>query len=216
MNTLNHWHKDRINNAAPSLKEGITFFAKANFILLIFLFLFISRMDYKSLGGDELTISFLIIVSAELFIITLSIFTWRSPRKKVTKQKPFSKNEMLGMLIAIIILFAFSSLFVVAGLPIPTTLIMLILITNFMFALYSLLFHNVAILIYESNVHASSGSIISYVFKYIAIAFSGLNYFVQTTLRNTPLLVNKLFAVVFVILLLWENSLVLFYFDNYY
>ncbi len=70
-----------------------------------------------------------------------------------------------------------------------------------MAAAYSVLFHPFALRIYEANVFQERETILDYVFKYIAIYFSGINYYVQLTLLKLPLLLNKLLAIVFVLLL---------------
>lgn len=51
------------------------------------------------------------------------------------------------------------------------------------------------------NVFREKESINDYTFKYIAILFSSLNYYVQVALKGIPLILNKLFAIIFAIVL---------------
>ncbi|BAC14768.1 hypothetical protein [Oceanobacillus iheyensis HTE831] len=116
-------------------------------------------------------------------------------------------------MITFIILSLFSLIFIGLSIPYPSTIVMLVLITNFMVALYSIVFHPVAIAIYEANVFGKKTSLLDYIFKYIAIFFSGINYYVQKILLKLPLILNKLIAIVFVLVLLWQASLILGIFD---
>lgn len=86
--------------------------------------------------------------------------------------------------------------------------------TNFMVSLYSIVFHPVALAIYEANVFQEKTTMLDYIFKYIAIFFSGINYYVQMILLNLPLLLNKLIAIVFVLFLLWQGFGVIAIFDR--
>ncbi|SIT05255.1 hypothetical protein [Virgibacillus pantothenticus] len=90
------------------------------------------------------------------------------------------------LLITLIFLSLFSFIFI-GGLPYPTTLIMLMGVTNGMVVFYSLIFHPIAVGLYNANVYPTSDSITGYIFKYVAIFSSGLNYHARMTLGRMPL-----------------------------
>ncbi|WP_077358556.1 hypothetical protein [Virgibacillus halodenitrificans] len=194
------------------LKKGITFFLKSNIILLILMLLLLTNtFSWKE---DRIGLIVMMLASAELYILLLSILTIIIPREKNKKKiERFSKSEWIGLLLVIIFISIFSLGFTGAELPFPSTIIMLILVMNSMIVFFSLVFHKFSIVLYEANVYPENDSITNYFFKYIAIVFSGLNYYVQSILDRMPLLINKLLAIVFLLLLIWENMLLLFYFE---
>ncbi|MEC2158223.1 hypothetical protein [Virgibacillus halodenitrificans] len=194
------------------LKKGITFFLKSNIILLILMLLLLTNtFSWKE---DRIGLIVMMLASAELYILLLSILTIIIPRGKNKKKiERFSKSEWIGLLLVIIFISIFSLGFTGAELPFPSTIIMLILVMNSMIVFFSLVFHKFSIVLYEANVYPENDSITNYFFKYIAIVFSGLNYYVQSILDRMPLLINKLLAIVFLLLLIWENMLLLFYFE---
>ncbi|WHX26441.1 hypothetical protein QNH47_00895 [Virgibacillus halodenitrificans] len=194
------------------LKKGITFFLKSNIILLILMLLLLTNtFSWKE---DRIGLIVMMLASAELYILLLSILTIIIPRETNKKKiERFSKSEWIGLLLVIIFISIFSLVFTGAELPFPSTIIMLILVMNSMIAFFSLVFHKLSIILYEANVYPENDSITNYIFKYIAIVFSGLNYYVQSILDRMPLLINKLLAIVFLLLLIWENMLLLFYFE---
>ncbi|MYL57871.1 hypothetical protein GLW20_10160 [Virgibacillus halodenitrificans] len=194
------------------LKKGIMLFLKSNLTLLILMLLLLTNtFSWKE---DRIGLIVMMLTSAELYILLLSILTVIKPietnKKKIGR---FSKPELIGLLLVIIFISIFSLVFTGAELPFPSTIIMLILVMNSMIAFFSLVFHKFSIILYEANVYPENDSITNYIFKYIAIVFSGLNYYVQSILDRMPLLINKLLAIVFLLLLIWENMLLLFYFE---
>ncbi|MYL46463.1 hypothetical protein GLV94_12500 [Virgibacillus halodenitrificans] len=194
------------------LKKGIMLFLKSNLTLLILMLLLLTNtFSWKE---DRIGLIVMMLTSAELYILLLSILTVIKPietnKKKIGR---FSKPELIGLLLVIIFISIFSLVFTGAELPFPSTIIMLILVMNSMIAFFSLVFHKFSNILYEANVYPENDSITNYIFKYIAIVFSGLNYYVQSILDRMPLLINKLLAIVFLLLLIWENMLLLFYFE---
>ncbi|WP_343271357.1 hypothetical protein [Lentibacillus songyuanensis] len=115
--------------------------------------------------------------------------------------KKIFKNEWCGMLIALLATSLLSLFMLPAGIPFPSTIIFVVLAINFFAAVYSIIFHKVAIGIYEQNVFEEKDGIMDYTFKYIAVLFSGFNYRVQVTLQKLPLIFNKPIAVIFVLIL---------------
>lgn len=194
-----------------SLKSGFLTFIKSNLLLVLVFLVFIVNMD-------ELRYVFIIIflLVAESFIVVLSFVACfkKKIRKKVKVKEKKNKTEWLGFGITIILLSLFSLIFLGANIPYPSTLIFLMLMTNFMVSLYSIVFHPVALAIYEANVFQEKTTMLDYIFKYIAIFFSGINYYVQMILLNLPLLLNKLIAIVFVLFLLWQGFGVIAIFDR--
>lgn len=142
-------------------------------------------------------------VFSEVFILLLSfVACMRSKRQKVKSDYRGQRlKEWSGAWIALVFSSLFSLIFLGANIPFPSTLLFFLLTTNGMAAAYSVLFHPFALRIYEANVFQERETILDYVFKYIAIYFSGINYYVQLTLLKLPLLLNKLLAIVFVLLL---------------
>lgn len=187
---------------------------QSHFILLLICIIF--SLGFREFSSLEIVGLLLVISPAELLIIPVSLLTWRkqaeSKKQKVFKF-PFSKNEWIGLGIATVSLSLFSLIFLGAGVPFPVTLVILTLMTNFMAALYSILFAPITINIHEANMYDDTGTIWSYIFKYIAIVFSGLTWFVHRTLFKMHFLVNKLFALLFVALLIWEAFMIMLYFD---
>ncbi len=200
--------KDDEMRKSFSLKKGFYFFIKANLLLICMVILFL--LNRSSWGGEGNFIVGIFIGFNELFLIPLSIVACFKPQTKDAKSKAdrrIAKNEWIGAGVAFIATSILSLVFL-AVIPYPSTLLYLILITNFMVAAFSVIFHNVAIGIYEANVYSEHKSVMDYTFKYIAVLFSGLNYCVQITLLNLPLIINKLVAVIFVLLLLWQSFMV--------
>ncbi|GGB38672.1 hypothetical protein F3157_10950 [Virgibacillus dakarensis] len=185
-----------------SIKNGLWFFLKTNIMLAVMITLFtINRPEWRSDGGDKVT-EFIFLF--ECLFILLSVFACLKPEKNIMKHRVYekkSKNEWIGMAIAIISTSLLSLFMLPAGIPFPSTVNFVILSINFLVAVYSIVFHKVAIALYELNVFKEKDSVADYTFKYIAILFSGLNYYVQITLQKLPLIFNKPIAIVFVIIL---------------
>ncbi|WP_269411258.1 hypothetical protein [Lentibacillus daqui] len=165
-------------------------------------------INKNSWPEDELTgVYVFLFVFAEPASILLSIISCFSPDKMAFPRKmkwSHSKEEWIGFGIAVVGLSLFSLIFLGAGVPWPSTIVFLMLMTNAMFALYSILFHPITIGLYRANVYDKKETIADYIFKYIAICFSGVNYYIQLTLLRLPLLINKLFAIVFALILIWQ------------
>lgn len=196
-----------------SLGRGIRFFLKANILLVLFILIFMVNKTEWKYDGRISVITFT--TFAEAFIILLCMIACIKPNrnnrsKGITRRQP---KEWLGALIAFVFLSLFSLIFLGANIPYPSTFIFFILATNFMVSLYSILFHPIALGIYESNVFQEKTTLFDYIFKYIAIFLSGINYYVQMILLRLPLLLNKLIAIVFVLFLVWQVFGVIAIFD---
>ncbi len=193
---------NRVHNKRFSLKTGLQFFMRTNTILLFMTLLFIvNKGTWRSVAVEKVSV---FIFTFECVIILFSILACINPNqglKQHRKRERICKNEWIGMFIAIVITSLLSLFMLPANLPFPSTVIFLILSTNLLVAFYSIAFHHVAIGIYELNVFKEKESVTDYTFKYIAILFSNLNYYVQIVLKGFPLIINKLFAIIFVIVL---------------
>ena len=190
-----------------SLGRGFRFFLKANILLVLFILVFMVNKTEWKYDGRISVITFT--TFAEAFIILLCMIACIKPNrnnrsKSISRKQP---KEWLGALIAFVFLSLFSLIFLGANIPYPSTLIFLMLISNGMFAAYSVLFHPIALRIYETNVFQEKTTLLDYIFKYVAIFFSGINYYVQITLLKLPLLLNKLIAIVFVLFLWWQAAI---------
>lgn len=87
------------------------------------------------------------------------------------------------------------------NIPIPSSYIALMMMTNTIFAFFSIFVQRLVIVLYEVNVFEEPKSISGYFFKYIAIVTSGVNYYVQNVLSRLPFILNKLGSVLFFVLL---------------
>ncbi len=185
-----------------SIKNGLWFLLKANIMLAILIALFtLNRTEWRSDGAGKVST---FIFMFECLFILLSIFACLKPEKGIVKQrtnKKISQKEWIGMVIAIISTSLLSLFMLPAGIPFPSTIILVVLAINFFAAIYSVVFHKVAIGIYELNVFKEKDGITDYTFKYIAIIFSGLNYNVQVNLQKLPLIFNKPITIIFVFIL---------------
>ncbi len=169
---------------------------------IILLFFNSSSWQYDGFVSVVMFITF-----AEVFIFILSLIACIKPKQEKRKTESNGDRDMerVGALIAFILLSLLSLIFLGLDIPYPSTLILCIIFTNFMVALYSILFHPIALGIYEANVYQEKTTMLDYIFKYIAIYFSGINYYVQMTLLlRIPVLLNKLIAIIFVLFLLWQ------------
>lgn len=198
-----------------SLKSGFLTFIKSNIILMFFFLIFMVNGNEWRYDGINFVILFLFI--AESFLVILSLLACFNTQVgndlKKSKQKK-SNKEWLGFGINFIALSIFSLLFLGANIPYPSTLIFLILITNAMASVYSVIFHPIALGIYQANVFQEKTTVMDYIFKYVAIFLSGINYYVQTILLRLPLLLNKIIAIVFALFLLWQWFVVGTIFDK--
>ncbi|MCJ0929954.1 hypothetical protein MST22_02100 [Virgibacillus halodenitrificans] len=139
------------------------------------------------------------------FLILLAII---AAVRKVEKSKKYQfrnkKDEWIGLASAVTALFLFSLLFLGAAIAFPSTIVFLGITTNFMAAAFSVVFHPITIALYEANVFDKRNTKMDYFYKYIAIFTTGINYHTQQLLRSVPLVINKLLAVIFVLLLIWQ------------
>lgn len=191
-----------------TFRPGFKFFLKSNALLLIINLIFLINFNRWNGYGGMLLFS----LQAEVLIILLSFincFKNSKPKVQYKQENGLSQNEWAGLLVAIIFVCLFSLFFIGADVPFPSTIIILLVLMNFMAALYSVIFHSIAIGLYKANVYDTSGTTLGYIFKYIAILFSGVNYFVQITLLKLPIIISKLLSILFVLFLLWQTAMIL-------
>ena len=152
-----------------SLGCGIRFFFLSNIVLVSIILVFIINNTYW-LQADSSTAVIMFAFFAEIFIIILSIIACIKPKKEIRKIGKSGERlkERIGALIAFILLSLLSLIFLGLDIPYPSTLILCIIFTNFMVALYSILFHPVALGIYEANVYQERTTVLDYVFLNIS------------------------------------------------
>ncbi|WP_077304639.1 hypothetical protein [Terribacillus halophilus] len=123
-------------------------------------------------------------------------------------------KKIIGLVIAIILWNLLSLALLGINIPIPSSYIALIITANTIFAFFSIFLQRLVITLYESNVFGEPKSIADYLFKYIAILTSGMNYYIQIIFRRLPFILNKLAALLFFIfhILMW--SMLGFIFNN--
>lgn len=114
------------------------------------------------------------------------------------------KEKTIGLMIAIVIMTLISLVFTGLDIPFPSTYLALMMTTNAIAAFIAIILQKATIVIYEGNVRKEKTSIFDYVFSYIAIGFSGINYYVQKVLNRLPFLLNKLLAVIFFLILFFQ------------
>lgn len=204
--------KDNINNKKLfSFKNGFKFFVTSNILLVCLIGIFLINN-----GARIPIVSFT--VFAEIFLILLSVIACLKlgkPKENESKDAETQQSkELLGALIAFVFLSLFSLLFLGANIPYPSTLIFFMLISNAMVSAYSILFHPIALGLYEANVFQRKTTMFDYIVKYIAIFLSGISYYVQRTLFKLPLLLNKLIVIAFVLILLWQWFMMISIFEN--
>lgn len=182
-----------------SIRSGWSFFLK-NLALLtwIITLFFIS-------GGSIVGI---VIFSGSylIFAICTSILASYKPEKKnkYIDIKRFTKKEILGLVIAFVVTSLLSLVFTLIEIRYPGSIVMLIFSGNFFMSFFSILFHRVAIYLYESSVYDRSESIKEYTFKYLNIITFGINYEVQKILARYPLILKIPISIIFFLFLLWQ------------
>lgn len=205
MNKLNINSDSQANRTGKiSFRRGFSVFKRANLLLLAIIIVFcININSWDTIGGF-----LLFLLPSEIFILLLSIASCFATKSRIEapvnspeKSEKDKTEKMLGLGISIAILSLMSLVFLGVNVPFPSTFIMFIVSTNWMIALFSLVFHPLAIVHYKANMDTKPKSKVDNVFKYITIFIFGLNYHVQVTLDRVPLLINKVVAILFVLLL---------------
>lgn len=114
------------------------------------------------------------------------------------------KEKTIGLMIAIVIITLISLVFTGLDIPFPSTYLALMMTSNAIAAFIAIILQKATIVIYEGNVGKEKTSIFDYVFSYIAIGLSGINYYVQTVLNRLPFVLNKLLAIIFFLILFFQ------------
>lgn len=183
---------------------GFIFFFKANSIIILTSFLFL--INYTFWNWDGLYALMIFVLFPQPFFVLLAFidaFQNNRPRYSYSfSENP--KNSWIGFGYTIIFIMLFSLIFLGAGIPFPSTIVFLMITTNLMVATFSIIFHPFTIVIYEANVFKECHTTVDYLFKYIVIFTSSINYHIQRLLQTLPLLWNKIFAILFVVLLIWQ------------
>ncbi len=182
------------------LSHGLLFFLKGNIYILVMLFLiYLNKSNWRYDGADQVET---FIFTFECFFVLLALLVIaRPPQKKSNIQTRSISKNLVGFIMAFIITGLISLMMIPAGLPFPSTMVFFILATNLLVAFYSLAFHKTAIALFKTNTKKEKKKIADYVFMYIAILFSGLNHLVQSVLDRQPLIINKLIALLFILIL---------------
>lgn len=185
--------KKRFHNAFIFLVKGNIY------IFAMFALLLLNKNEWRYDGVNHVE-NFLFVF--ESFFILLMILVIIKPRDQrfFLPNAPIIKH-LYGFLIALSVIAILSLIILPAGLPFPSTIVFFVLATNLLIALYSIVFHKVAIVLFVANTERSKEKVLDYVFMYIVILLTGINHFVQSTLIKQPLLINKLFALLFILIL---------------
>lgn len=120
--------------------------------------------------------------------------------------------KYLSIILSVLFCSLFSLIFVGIDIPFPSTILLLFLLSNAIFAFFSIFAQRAVIGLFDYNYYTDKQGILSLFNKYTTLALFGLNYFVQLVLNRLPFLLNKLFALLFFGLLLiqWFIIMVIF------
>lgn len=122
--------------------------------------------------------------------------------------------NLISIILTILFISLFSLIFVGIDVPFPTTIIMLLLLTNAIFAFFSILVQRAIIELYEHHTSMNKHGVLSLLNKYTTFAFFGLNHGVQSALTRLPLWINKFLALLFFFLLLFNWLIILIIFNG--
>ncbi|MGM0805689.1 MAG: hypothetical protein ACQET8_13170 [Bacillota bacterium] len=123
-------------------------------------------------------------------------------------------NNSISILLTTLFISLFSLVFVGIDIAFPTTIIMILLLSNAIFAFFSIFVQRGIIELYKHNYYTNKNGILSLINKYATFAFFGLNYGAQLALTRLPLLINKLLSLLFFVLLLFNWLLILIIFNG--
>jgi hypothetical protein len=120
--------------------------------------------------------------------------------------------KLISILLTILFISLLSLIFVGIDIAFPTTIIMLLLLSNAIIAFFSIFIQRVTIKRYNNSFLTNKNDVLSLINKYTTFAFYGLNHAVQSVLSLIPFIINKLLALLFFFLLLvnWLILLVMF------
>ncbi|MBH0164126.1 hypothetical protein IHV12_04325 [Fictibacillus sp. 7GRE50] len=120
--------------------------------------------------------------------------------------------KLISILLTILFISLFSLIFVGIDIPFPTTIIMLLLLTNAITAFFSIFVQRAIIERYNNSFVTNKVDVLSLIYKYTTFAFYGLNDAVQSVLSLIPWIINKLLALLFFFLLLinWLILLIMY------
>jgi hypothetical protein len=119
-----------------------------------------------------------------------------------------------SFILSVLFCSLFSLIFVGIDIPFPSTIVLLLLLSNAIFAFFSILAQRAVIGLFDYNSYTDKQGIIFLFIKYVTLALFGLNYFVQLVLNRLPFLLNKLFALLFFGLLLIQWFIVIVIFNG--
>ncbi|MCD7035984.1 hypothetical protein LRR81_17205 [Metabacillus sp. GX 13764] len=114
------------------------------------------------------------------------------------------KERVFGYGIGIFFLTLVSLTMNNIGIPYPSSTLLLLLFINSIFAFFSILIAKPILHLYESNVFENKRTTAHYLFQFLAIAFSALNYYVTNIIYRLPLYLRIPLHILFYLLLLWQ------------
>ncbi|WP_338778776.1 hypothetical protein [Metabacillus sp. FJAT-52054] len=114
------------------------------------------------------------------------------------------KERAYGYGIGLVFLTLVSLLMGSNGIPYPSSILLLLLFINSIFALFSIIIPKPILRLYETNVFENKRTVSNYLFEFLAVAFSGLNYYTTNVLYRLPLFIRLPLHILFYLLLLWQ------------
>jgi hypothetical protein len=114
-------------------------------------------------------------------------------------------SKPVSIFLSILICSLLSLVFIGANIPFPSTILFLLILTNIISAFVSILLQRLVIAIFNYNYYTEKESLFTLFYKYMTLAFFGLNHFAQLSLARLPFLINKLFSLIFFafLVILW-------------
>ncbi|MET3726914.1 UPF0716 family protein affecting phage T7 exclusion [Fictibacillus halophilus] len=121
-------------------------------------------------------------------------------------------DKLISILLTILFISLLSLIFVGIDIPFPTTIIMLLLLTNAITAFFSIFVQRAIIERYNNSFVTNKNDVLSLIYKYTTLAFYGLNHAVQSVLSLIPWIINKFLALLFffVLLINWWILLIMY------
>ncbi|OMI27041.1 hypothetical protein BTA31_12805 [Bacillus haynesii] len=199
-----------------SFRKSQLFWLRSNVVLLLFSSLLLINKPYWNNNGSG-TSFFLFVFIAECFLIILALVYGFQTKKGNARQSLKTTLLKSNIIVGVFVFSVFSLFFgfiLSSSIPYPSSILIVYLIVNMIFAFASLLFPTVVIKLYESNVYDETKGLIPDFFRYVAILVSSLNYEVQKVLARLPFILQRILGIVFILVLICSIAGALSVFEN--
>ncbi|MDR7074422.1 hypothetical protein J2X07_003418 [Fictibacillus barbaricus] len=106
-------------------------------------------------------------------------------------------SKPASILLTILFCSLLSLIFVGIDIPFPSSILFLLVLTNIISAFVSIFLQRLVIGVFNYNYYTEKETLFSLFYKYMTLAFFGLNHFAQLALNRLPFLINKLFSLIY-------------------